>query len=49
MTLALNYHVVSLERIRVMHLTLDDIPVGYYRSLSTDELVKLKEQLQDVK
>lgn len=49
MTLALNYHVVSLERIRVMHLTLEDIPVGYYRSLSTDELVKLKEQLQDVK
>ena len=41
---ALNYRVIALKRIRIMHITLD-IPVGQYRMFSKEELEKLYEQV----
>lgn len=41
---ALNYRVIALKRIRIMHITLD-IPVGQYRMFSKEELEKLNEQV----
>jgi len=38
---ALDYHVVALKRIRIMHLLLD-IPQGEYRELSKEEIQRLK-------
>ncbi len=34
---ALGYRVVALQRIRIMHLTLDDLPPGVWKDLSTEE------------
>ena len=45
MTEALGYEVVSLERIRIMHITNTDLPVGYFRYLTNDELKKLNESI----
>ncbi|MBE0700366.1 MAG: pseudouridine synthase [Acholeplasmataceae bacterium] len=39
-----DYHVVSLKRVRVMHITLD-VPVGTYRHLTSDEKERLFEVL----
>ena len=38
------YHVVSLKRIRIMHIHLD-VPVGKYRSLTDQELSQLMETI----
>jgi 23S rRNA pseudouridine2604 synthase len=40
---ALGYDVVSLQRIRIMHLKLDKLPVGKWRHLSEPEIRQLKE------
>lgn len=36
-----NYEVISLERIRVMHVRLGSLPVGAYRELTTEEVNEL--------
>ena len=41
---ALNYRVIALKRIRIMHINLD-IPVGEYRMFSNEELNALHEQV----
>ena len=41
---ALNYRVIALKRIRIMHITLD-IPVGQYRMFSNEELKELYKQI----
>lgn len=46
MTTALGYEVVSLERIRIMHITKDGLPLGYYRYLTNDELKQLNQSIQ---
>lgn len=38
----LGFDIVSLKRIRFMHLLLNDLPIGQYRYLSTNELLKLQ-------
>ena len=40
---ALGYKVESLERIRIMHIHLGDLPIGYYRYLTQTEIEKLNE------
>lgn len=42
---ALEYNVMALKRIRIMHLLLD-IPQGEYRALSKDEVIRLKSYLE---
>ena len=42
------YHVVSLKRIRIMHINLD-VPSGKYRHLTEKELIQLEELLKDSK
>ncbi|RRO17407.1 pseudouridine synthase [Flavobacteriaceae bacterium 14752] len=42
---ALNYRVIALKRIRIMHISLD-IPVGDYRMFSQEELKKLNQSLK---
>lgn len=37
------YKVISLQRIRIGHLLIDDLPEGQYRYLSEDEITKLLE------
>ena len=46
MTTALGYEVVTLERIRIMHITKKDLPLGYYRYLTNDELKELNRAIQ---
>src|SRR5690554_1623479 len=43
----LGYEVVELKRIRLMHLTLDNLPVGEWRDLTESELRILKDAVQD--
>ncbi len=43
---ALDYKVVSLLRIRIMGITLANIPVGKWRNLTHTELEELKQQLK---
>lgn len=43
---ALGYHVIDLKRIRIMHIQLKDLPTGYYRHLTDDELMKLNEKIK---
>ncbi|GKS59772.1 pseudouridine synthase [Nitrospira sp.] len=38
---ALGYRVTALQRIRIMHVTLDDLPVGTWKDLSQAEREKL--------
>ncbi len=38
----LNYKVVALKRIRIMHITSDGIRIGQWRNLTSSELSKLK-------
>ncbi len=42
----LGYSVQSLERIRIMHIQLEDLPLGEYRDLSQQELSDLQKVLQ---
>lgn len=42
----LGYKVLSLKRIRVMNIYLDQLPVGSWRELSKEELNKLKADLK---
>lgn len=46
MTTALGYEVVTLERIRIMHVTKTGLPLGYYRYLTNDELKELNRAIQ---
>lgn len=47
MTTALGYEVVTLERIRIMHVTKTGLPLGYYRYLTNDELKELNRAIQN--
>ena len=40
---ALNYKVTKLQRIRIMNVTLDNLPIGKWRNLTKDELSKINE------
>ncbi|MEM9931147.1 MAG: pseudouridine synthase, partial [Bacteroidota bacterium] len=42
----LNYKVVSLKRVRVMHMTLGDLPVGQWRKLTKIELEELYQRVR---
>lgn len=41
----LNYEVVTLTRVRIMHLTLDHLPPGKWRNLTHSELEELRRSL----
>jgi len=43
----LGYEVTSLKRIRFMHLHLNDLPLGQYRYLTSNELIELQEQIKN--
>jgi 23S rRNA pseudouridine2604 synthase len=43
---ALGYRVVSLQRVRIMHITLGDLPAGQWRNLTTSELDELLRAIQ---
>ncbi|MDA9128141.1 MAG: 23S rRNA pseudouridine(2604) synthase RluF [Flavobacteriaceae bacterium] len=43
----LNYEVVALKRVRIMNLTLGDLPTGEWRHLTREEVAKLQESLTD--
>lgn len=45
---ALGYHVVELKRERIMHIHLDNLPEGYWRYLSIEELEKLNEFINNL-
>ena len=40
-----DYKVVSLKRVRIMHINIDDLKLGAWRYLTDTELTKLKTQL----
>ncbi|MEM8583717.1 MAG: pseudouridine synthase [Bacteroidota bacterium] len=40
------YKVVSLKRIRIMHIRVDDLKVGQWKHLSEEELDRLRKQLK---
>ncbi len=43
----LGYHVVKLQRIRIMHIKLDNLPEGYWRYLSLEELTTLNDIIKN--
>ncbi len=43
----LGYEVVALQRIRIMHLELGDLPVGQWRDLTEEEVATLKDAVKD--
>lgn len=43
----LGYKVVALQRIRIMHLALGNLPVGHWRDLTAGELKTLREAVKD--
>lgn len=43
MCTALKYQVISLKRVRIMHINLDNLKVGEWRELTTDEVQTLLE------
>lgn len=43
---ALNYKVESLKRIRIMHISLENLPVGKWRKLTPQELDELKDKIE---
>ena len=43
----LNYEVVALKRVRIMNLTLGDLPTGKWRHLTKEEVSKLQDSLTD--
>lgn len=44
MAKALNAKVTALKRIRIMHINLDDLPVGHWRYLTEEEMIILNEK-----
>lgn len=42
---ALDYNVLSLERIRIMNIELGNLPIGHYRNISKGEIIKLVREL----
>lgn len=42
---SLGYRVDQLKRVRIMHIALDDLPIGHWRYLSDDELRILNEKI----
>lgn len=38
---ALNYNVMSLNRIRIMNIELGNLPLGHYRNVSKSEIIKI--------
>ncbi len=42
----LSYEVVSLKRIRIMNITLGDIPMGKYRELTEEEMAGLRKLIK---
>ncbi|MCH2045676.1 MAG: 23S rRNA pseudouridine(2604) synthase RluF [Saprospiraceae bacterium] len=43
----LDYKVLSLKRVRIMNIEIDDLPVGKWRKLKGQELKSLKEELEN--
>ncbi len=43
----LGYEVVSLKRIRIMNIHLNDLPVGTWRDLTTKEITDIKKTLEE--
>ena len=43
----LGYEVVALQRIRIMHLELGNLPVGQWRDLTKEELKILRDAVKD--
>ena len=43
----LGYEVYRLKRLRIMNVTLDDLPLGEWRDLTPEELKEIKEMVQD--
>ncbi len=43
----LGYEVVALQRIRIMNLTLGNLPIGEWRDLTEEELKTLKDSVKD--
>lgn len=48
MAKALGAKVLGLKRIRIMHIYLDDLPVGYYRYLTEEEMIELNRKTQNM-
>lgn len=46
MAKALGAKVTGLKRIRIMHINLDDLPVGTWRYLTRDEMIQLNQKTQ---
>lgn len=44
---ALGYKVLSLKRVRIMNIKLNDLPVNYWREISTEEMEELFELLKN--
>jgi 23S rRNA pseudouridine2604 synthase len=40
-----DYRVVTLKRVRIMHININDLPVGKWRDLTKEELTELQKQL----
>lgn len=47
MAKALGAKVVGLKRVRIMHIYLDDLPVGHYRYLTKEEMITLNEKTKE--
>ncbi|MFR9651693.1 MAG: pseudouridine synthase, partial [Rikenellaceae bacterium] len=43
---ALGYEVTSLKRVRIMHITLDKLPLGQWRELTNEEVSKMLAALE---
>jgi 23S rRNA pseudouridine2604 synthase len=43
----LGYHVTKLKRVRIMNVTLDDLPVGKWRNLTSQEMEVIHAFIQD--
>ena len=46
---ALGYNVVKLQRIRIMNVQLDDLPIGYWRYLTLEEMKTINFLISDSK
>lgn len=44
-----DYRVMTLKRVRIMHININDLPVGKWRDLTSDELSELKSQISTSK
>jgi 23S rRNA pseudouridine2604 synthase len=43
----LGYHVTKLKRVRIMNVTLDDLPVGKWRNLTAEEMKVINAYIKD--